>query len=209
MITTERLRQIFRCVPEKGELFWLVSGSGRRTDVPAGTIQNGHREINVSGETYQIQRLIWLWVHGEFPPKGRRIRFEDGDCLNCGVGNLRLGRTRKEHNATFRANNPEANRRYNYTKNYQGMTIAAFETMLEDQGGVCAICQMVETNTTNNGSGKIRNLNVDHDHGTNEVRGILCSGCNRGLGLFADSPDRLRSALSYLERHAMKKKAAA
>ena len=42
-------------------------------------------------------------------------------------------------------------------------------------------------------------LHVDHNHGTREIRGILCTGCNLGLGAFQDNPDRLRRAAQYLE----------
>lgn len=42
---------------------------------------------------------------------------------------------------------------------------------------------------------------VDHDHSTGAIRGVLCGGCNRGLGCFVDNPSRMRSAADYIERH--------
>jgi len=41
-------------------------------------------------------------------------------------------------------------------------------------------------------------LVVDHDHKTNEVRGMICNRCNKGLGLFRDNPDLLEFARIYL-----------
>lgn len=39
---------------------------------------------------------------------------------------------------------------------------------------------------------------IDHDHETGEVRGVLCSKCNTGLGLFDDSITMLQLAVDYL-----------
>ena len=75
-----------------------------------------------------------------------------------------------------------------------GITLAEFEVMLESQQGSCASCadELVDPR----GYGP----HVDHDHDTGKVRGILCFGCNVGLGAFRDDPRRLRAAAEYLER---------
>jgi len=59
----------------------------------------------------------------------------------------------------------------------------------------CQICGSVLTSGTTKTSRV-----VDHCHGTNRFRGVLCSSCNIGLGLFKDNPAALRSAATYLEK---------
>ncbi|MGH2785637.1 MAG: endonuclease domain-containing protein [Actinomycetota bacterium] len=41
---------------------------------------------------------------------------------------------------------------------------------------------------------------MDHNHETGKVRGILCFGCNGGLGQFLDNIESLRRAIEYVER---------
>ncbi len=76
--------------------------------------------------------------------------------------------------------------------------------MMDDQNGVCAICDHPETAVI---KGKVMNLAVDHCHTTKRVRGLLCVNCNRALGYFNDDIDRLKAAIAYLEKHAAKKDA--
>lgn len=64
----------------------------------------------------------------------------------------------------------------NLTLKKYGLTHKQFKKLLKAQGGGCAICGKKE-------HAKI-SLHVDHDHETGKVRGILCSGCNRGMGYF-------------------------
>ena len=71
-----------------------------------------------------------------------------------------------------------------------GMSLSTYTKLLALQGNACAICGRRP---------KRRRLDVDHDHKTRVVRGLLCGNCNLGLGLFADKPTLLRQALTYLE----------
>ena len=61
--------------------------------------------------------------------------------------------------------------------------------MLRDQKGVCAACGRPPHRTR---------LDVDHDHATNEVRGLLCRGCNLALGGVEDDPQTLLRLIQYL-----------
>jgi hypothetical protein len=63
-------------------------------------------------------------------------------------------------------------------------------------GNVCGIC------------GSTEHLHIDHSHNCCPKdkscekcrRGLLCSFCNRALGLFHDDPELLRRAADYLSR---------
>lgn len=76
-----------------------------------------------------------------------------------------------------------------------GMSKDAYETMLRDQGGACAICKRTDC----------ERFHVDHRHADAVIRGILCTKCNTLLGLSDESPEVLNSAIAYLERTAAEK----
>jgi len=82
-------------------------------------------------------------------------------------------------------------------KSRYGITYDDYLEMFEVQGGVCAICGEPET-AKKKKSDEPRLLAVDHDHETGEVRGLLCTGCNQGLGNFKDSVYNLQAAAKYL-----------
>lgn len=68
--------------------------------------------------------------------------------------------------------------------------LADYDRLLEAQGGRCAICQRA--------NGATKRLAVDHDHATGEVRGALCSPCNRMIGHLRDNPAAFERAAAYL-----------
>jgi hypothetical protein len=72
-----------------------------------------------------------------------------------------------------------------------GINLEEYTRMLEAQGGKCKICGGVPS---------ARMLGVDHDHATSTIRGLLCGGCNSGIGYFQDNPSLLRKAADYLDK---------
>lgn len=88
---------------------------------------------------------------------------------------------RREHAAKWNAANPD----YYKLRKY-GIGSEDLKLLREQQRGLCAICEQTGE------------LVIDHDHVTGKVRGLLCHACNKGLGMFADTPDCLVSAATYL-----------
>jgi hypothetical protein len=89
----------------------------------------------------------------------------------------------------------ESTSRY-YRKKIGGSEILA-NTRLDQQGFCCAICGQpdgVGTRTS-------RRLALDHCHHTDQLRGMLCDGCNMGLGYFKDNLPNLLAAAVYLRKY--------
>jgi hypothetical protein len=64
-----------------------------------------------------------------------------------------------------------------------------YDKVYKKQHGKCAVCRK-----------SFKSLHVDHCHSKNILRGLLCGNCNRGLGMFKDSPRILRNAIRYLRK---------
>jgi Recombination endonuclease VII len=93
------------------------------------------------------------------------------------------------HNAKTRESKIRNNAGYSayHRKHRYGVTRAEIEALLAVQGGKCPICRSRPP------------THLDHDHETGEVRGLLCFGCNGGLGLFKDNTAWLARAVLYLK----------
>ncbi len=90
----------------------------------------------------------------------------------------------------WRKDNPHKVR-HTYLKKHFKITLAEYEQMLEQQNNGCAICgHKCKT---------YGNLSVDHCHKTGKIRGLLCTNCNRAIGLFSDNVDFLKNAIRYLQ----------
>lgn len=84
--------------------------------------------------------------------------------------------------------------RRQHLRDIYNLTTEQYQELLSSQGHACAICRSEKPG----GKG---DWHVDHDHSTGAVRGILCAGCNVGIGHFKEDADRLMKAVAYLNTH--------
>lgn len=87
---------------------------------------------------------------------------------------------------------PGRMRKYNIRK--YGISQQEYEVTFQKQKGCCYIC----------GTSKIyrgKYMAIDHNHETGQVRKLLCTKCNTGLGAFQDNVALLHKAISYIEEH--------
>jgi hypothetical protein len=81
-----------------------------------------------------------------------------------------------------------------------GLSPEAYEGLLMDQDGGCAICGRL------NSRGTHKSLSIDHDHSCcpgpgscgDCVRGLLCDDCNLAIGFLQDDPELAKRVSLYL-----------
>ena len=121
-------------------------------------------------------------------------------CIKC-MKALRVKRNpeiaeyQKERRANFTEEEKQAGKDYQLKHKF-GLALIGYESLLDEQGHVCAICGNIDPS---------RGLAVDHNHETKKVRGLLCGSCNNGLGRFKDSAELLDKAAAYLRLHEARK----
>lgn len=73
-----------------------------------------------------------------------------------------------------------------------GLTLGTYEALLVKQNGVCAVCERLPEG---------RQLDIDHDHVTGVVRGLLCGSCNRALGQLKEDVVVVEALAGYLRAY--------
>jgi hypothetical protein len=74
-----------------------------------------------------------------------------------------------------------------------GINPEEYNIIFNKQEGKCAICGKHQSYLQ-------ISLCIDHNHNTYEIRGLLCSNCNSGIGLLGDSIETLQKAIQYLSK---------
>lgn len=114
-------------------------------------------------------------IRGEARDKAREGR----TCMECAKPlpiTLRLG-------STFCASACKASYQNRLRR---GLTREAYDAMFSAQGSACACCGVSGV--------RAGRWEIDHDHSTGEVRGILCQNCNSMLGQAKDDIEVLEAA---------------
>lgn len=84
--------------------------------------------------------------------------------------------------------------RNNQFKYKYGITLEQYNKMLELQLGGCAICKSKPKEND-------KYLVIDHNHDTNQVRGLLCNSCNLTIGYMKENELIIWNLLDYLKKH--------
>ena len=106
----------------------------------------------------------------------------DGRCVRCKECSKAR---RRAYNAKYPERMRKIQRRYRYNLTEDQYT--RLESITN-----CQICNKSKEDC------KV-GLVIDHNHETSEVRGVLCSSCNKGLGFFKDNLRLLEQAAHYLD----------
>lgn len=161
-------------------------------------IKNGRRACRICRNSRQRER-------NERMKQGIRIKPDRRHQTHCKRGHpftdentsIRKGKRHcrlcaRYRKKFYRNKNKDAasieDRKSSLKKNYN-ISIEDYEMMALAQGGVCAVCKTYPTR---------RRLDVDHNHKTGTIRGLLCEHCNKALGLLRDDPKLLLAAAAYI-----------
>jgi hypothetical protein len=112
----------------------------------------------------------------------------------CRCGLCRKANTKRSQE--YRRQNPKSYQTA-WLKHRYKITPDQLIELLRAYNNQCAVCFQSEKYET-------RRLCIDHNHMTNQIRGILCNNCNRALGLLGDSIPNIKNLLSYMEKHSEK-----
>jgi len=153
----------------------------RRTSRPGGT-----------GQCAECRRRATKAYKARYPERARESRRRS--IARAIANNPELYYRRcQEQQCKWRENNPERFRsiaRKASWKQY-GIEITEedYNTLLQKQQGVCAICS---------NPSKHKRLHVDHCHETKVVRGLLCFRCNTLLGAYEALAEPLQRYLAQV-----------
>lgn len=152
---------------------------------PKGTFKHLKQVIEANYPEIHSNKMFYRRCE-KYPDLWAIIKNDKSDCKGCGIefdisvkqGGYCSYRCMKTHTV------------YNINQKI-------YNSMLKSQNYSCAICKTAFDQTNK----KLKQINIDHDHDTGKVRGLLCSFCNRSLGLLKENVITLKNMVKYIKKH--------
>ena len=135
--------------------------------------ENGRRCVRAMGALPPVTE----YRLGEHRMLSRDLEAGTGVCFTCGAVTLNL--RKGAWGCPGRRRRPDR------------LQMSAALRRAAREGKACGICGELDPDRTV----------LDHKHGTDEPRGVLCFKHNTGLGMFDDDPVLLEKAAEYLRKH--------
>lgn len=162
------------------------AGYRKRTAATRVVIVDGDRTCRICGSTKHVTK---------FPIRRLMTGGRGTECKECDNARQRAWRknavaTRPDFIAARKLSQDKIQ-----AKRY-GLTLEQYRMLEAMATGKCEICQKPARRRGNWRADS--RLHIDHDHKSGRVRGMLCTDCNRGLGLFGDNPKTLQRAAEYI-----------
>jgi len=158
------------------------------------------RLCNMTGPTINTSQIRGNPYEGNPEPRLRNTRegvetrreaLPNHSCSVCGANKPESEFYVKDRSTGRKDSTCKACRIIKQRERTLGVTQETYLELLTKQGGRCGICQKRLY------SKRYKAFAVDHDHSTGKIRGLLCTQCNTGLGLFKDDPIALSRAIEW------------
>ena len=119
-----------------------------------------------------------------------------GYCKQCVRLNSRIHYSNNKEAKAIQARkwakaNPDSRRSTRLKFNY-GIDLDKYNQLFQNQKGRCKICERHRDILSSN-------LNVDHNHNTGKIRGLLCNQCNQAIGLLKEDVSIILKAAEYVK----------
>jgi len=125
--------------------------------------------------------------------KNNNPEFHERQKLNSRKWALENKEKKKLSNKKYKVKQDKETQKNRMLLSTYGITIIDYNFILEKQNNCCYICKKHKSKFK-------KDLAVDHNHITGEIRGLLCFRCNFGLSYFSENLETLQNAVEYLSK---------
>jgi hypothetical protein len=157
--------------------------------------------------TYGVDDKICTKCRHKLPISQFRIRTRKNPrprsvCRTCEAQTQKeyQSRTNKASTRKWEKKNPQRHREATWRRRIKNLGLQDKTEIIISLLHQVKNCQICGVSLSDAGYKHKHTLCIDHCHKTGVFRGLLCSRCNQGIGVFLDNPITLRAAADYLTK---------